>query len=77
MATSLGTHDWNKFVTPEELQVMIESPIPGVTASAKLVLHRGLVLDPSSQGGRLSDCIRWKLSDTDLDVNYISHAVVL
>lgn len=72
----VGTHDWNKFITPEELQVMIEKTDQHAGFRTKVVLHRGLVLSPSlSRGLSPSSSDSWVLSETDTDVNYISHAI--
>lgn len=65
----IGTHDWSKFLTPDELKIMIESGGNG----AKVVLNKGLVLQPSI--GKGGACLTWQLSSSDLDVNYITHAV--
>lgn len=56
-----GTHDWQRFVTPDELYGLVERS--GLTAVDK----KGMVLDP----------VRWtfRLSDRDLSVNYIATAI--
>jgi 2-polyprenyl-6-hydroxyphenyl methylase/3-demethylubiquinone-9 3-methyltransferase len=52
-----GTHDWNKFIRPSE---MVESTrINGMD----LVELRGMVINPLRW--------QWRLSETDLDVNYL------
>jgi 2-polyprenyl-6-hydroxyphenyl methylase/3-demethylubiquinone-9 3-methyltransferase len=51
-----GTHDWNKFVRPEELHAGLEH------AGLKLIETRGMVPDPLRGGWRLS---------RDTGVNYI------
>jgi 2-polyprenyl-6-hydroxyphenyl methylase/3-demethylubiquinone-9 3-methyltransferase len=51
-----GTHQWNKFVTPEELESAIED------AGLDVVGERGVIYNP------LAD--RWQLS-SDMDVNYM------
>jgi 2-polyprenyl-6-hydroxyphenyl methylase/3-demethylubiquinone-9 3-methyltransferase len=71
-----GTHDWNKFITPEELQVMIEKVEDSSNIKGRLVLHRGIVMSPSLRISSIN-CLPWSISDTDLDVNYISHAIRL
>lgn len=53
----VGTHDWNKFLTPEELEAAI------VAAGLEVVDAKGMVLNPISGD--------WSLSDTDLSMNYI------
>ncbi|WP_299906130.1 bifunctional 2-polyprenyl-6-hydroxyphenol methylase/3-demethylubiquinol 3-O-methyltransferase UbiG [uncultured Paracoccus sp.] len=52
-----GTHEWHRFITPEELAGMM------VAAGMPAVDRRGMVFNP----------IRWdwSLSDRDLSVNYI------
>jgi 2-polyprenyl-6-hydroxyphenyl methylase/3-demethylubiquinone-9 3-methyltransferase len=51
-----GTHDWNKFVTPDELEIAIEK------AGLRVTDERGVIYN------LLAD--RWQLS-TDTDVNYM------
>jgi 2-polyprenyl-6-hydroxyphenyl methylase/3-demethylubiquinone-9 3-methyltransferase len=65
---SLGTHDWNKFITPNELKSMLK------TSSVKMSIENvnGLVFESDLLNGRI---MNWKLSTTDFDVNYILHAV--
>lgn len=53
----VGTHDWNKFLTPEQLEAAITG------AGLEVVDSKGMVLDPISGD--------WTLSDTDLSMNYI------
>ena len=53
----VGTHDWNKFLTPEELETAINA------AGLEVVDSKGMVLKPISGD--------WSLSDTDLSMNYI------
>ncbi|RJE85017.1 bifunctional 2-polyprenyl-6-hydroxyphenol methylase/3-demethylubiquinol 3-O-methyltransferase UbiG [Paracoccus onubensis] len=51
-----GTHDWNRFITPEELSGMMgDSKLQPVDA-------RGMVFNPLTWG--------WSLSGRDLSVNY-------
>ncbi|MEM6421983.1 MAG: bifunctional 2-polyprenyl-6-hydroxyphenol methylase/3-demethylubiquinol 3-O-methyltransferase UbiG [Pseudomonadota bacterium] len=57
-----GTHDWNRFVTPEELSGMLAA------AGMESVDTRGMVFSPLEG--------RWRLSDTDTAVNYITAARV-
>jgi len=56
-----GTHDWAKFITPDELYAMIEK------AGLRPVDRKGMVFNP----------IRWdwSLSDRDLSVNYVTASV--
>ena len=53
----VGTHDWNKFLTPEELETAISA------TGLEVVDSKGMVLNPISGD--------WSLSDTDLSMNYI------
>jgi 2-polyprenyl-6-hydroxyphenyl methylase/3-demethylubiquinone-9 3-methyltransferase len=52
-----GTHQWNKFVTPDELRSAFR--VGG--------------LDPGRASGMVFNALRgeWRLSDTDLGVNYL------
>lgn len=52
-----GTHDWSKFVTPEELDTALTGA--GLRVGAK----SGVVFNPLSG--------RWSLSSSDTDVNYM------
>ncbi len=56
-----GTHDWQKFVMPDELFAMLSDA--GLTP----VDRKGFVFDPLGW--------TWRLSDRDLDVNYVTAAV--
>lgn len=56
-----GTHDWSKFVTPDELYDLIGKA--GLTP----VDRKGFQYNPLSG--------QWRLSDRDLSVNYITAAV--
>ena len=56
----VGTHDWRKFITPEELQ----SGLSG--AGLTLAAIEGIVYDPLSGSWRRS---------ADTDVNYMAVAV--
>ncbi|MDO5648739.1 bifunctional 2-polyprenyl-6-hydroxyphenol methylase/3-demethylubiquinol 3-O-methyltransferase UbiG [Paracoccus sp. (in: a-proteobacteria)] len=53
----VGTHDWSRFITPDELAGMAQSA--GLTVADR----RGMVFNPLTFG--------WSLSDRDLSVNYI------
>ncbi len=53
----VGTHDWNKFLTPDELEAEI------VAAGLEVVDAKGMVMNPISGD--------WSLSNTDLAMNYI------
>lgn len=56
-----GTHDWAKFITPEELAGMI------ARAGLEGVDKKGFVFNPVSW--------RWSISDRDLSVNYVTAAI--
>ena len=56
-----GTHDWRKFITPDELTDLIRR------AGLDPVDRTGLVFNPVSW--------RWSLSDRDLSVNYVTASV--
>ena len=53
-----GTHDWNKFITPEELYGLLRD------AGLDPVDRKGFVFNPISW--------TWSLSDRDLAVNYVT-----
>jgi len=56
-----GTHDWAKFITPDELYALL----------------RGAGLDPVDRKGMVFNPVlwRWSLSDRDLSVNYVTASV--
>lgn len=54
----IGTHDWNKFITPVELEELIRNA--GLTPTDR----KGFVFNPLSWS--------WSLSDRDLSVNYVT-----
>lgn len=56
-----GTHDWAKFITPDELYALIRQ------AGLDPVDRKGMVFNPVSW--------RWSLSDRDLSVNYVTASV--
>lgn len=56
-----GTHDWSKFITPDELFTMIRS------AGLDPADRKGMVFNPISQ--------HWSLSDRDLSVNYVTASI--
>jgi 2-polyprenyl-6-hydroxyphenyl methylase/3-demethylubiquinone-9 3-methyltransferase len=56
-----GTHDWSKFVTPDELYALIR------TAGLDPVDRKGMVFNPVAW--------RWSLSERDLSVNYVTASV--
>jgi len=55
-----GTHEWSKFVTPDELFSLLE------TAGMAPVDRKGFVFNPAS--------FTWAISDSDLAVNYVTAA---
>lgn len=56
-----GTHEWSKFITPDELFAMLSR------AGLQPVDRRGMVFNPLGWS--------WHLSDRDLSVNYVTAAV--
>ena len=56
-----GTHDWAKFITPDELTDLIRQ------SGLDPVDKKGMVFNPISW--------RWSLSDRDLSVNYVTASV--
>jgi 2-polyprenyl-6-hydroxyphenyl methylase / 3-demethylubiquinone-9 3-methyltransferase len=56
-----GTHDWQKFITPDELYALIGK------AGLRPVDRKGMVFNPVTW--------RWSLSDRDLSVNYVTASV--
>lgn len=56
-----GTHDWRKFITPDELYMML----------------RAAGLDPVDRKGMVFNPVRWSwgLSDRDLSCNYVTASV--
>lgn len=56
-----GTHEWHKFITPDELVSLIQ------TAGLEAVDRKGFVFNPVSW--------QWKISDRDLSVNYVTASV--
>ncbi|RJE80482.1 bifunctional 2-polyprenyl-6-hydroxyphenol methylase/3-demethylubiquinol 3-O-methyltransferase UbiG [Paracoccus sp. JM45] len=52
-----GTHDWSRFITPDELTEKAGA------ANLDTVDRRGMVFNPVTHG--------WRLSDRDMSVNYI------
>ena len=56
-----GTHDWNKFITPDELAALIAG------AGLEQVDRKGFVFNPLAWS--------WAISDRDLSVNYVTASV--
>jgi 2-polyprenyl-6-hydroxyphenyl methylase/3-demethylubiquinone-9 3-methyltransferase len=56
-----GTHEWGKFITPDELYTLI------ARSDLEAVDRKGMVFNPISW--------RWSLSDRDLSVNYVTASV--
>lgn len=57
----VGTHDWAKFITPDELYGLIRK------AGLDPADRRGMVFNPVTWG--------WRLSERDLSVNYVTASV--
>jgi len=53
-----GTHEWSKFITPDELVTLLE------TAGLRPVDKKGFVFNPILWS--------WSISDRDLSVNYVT-----
>ena len=56
-----GTHDWQRFITPDELYSLIQK------AGLEPVDRKGMVFNPVAWG--------WSLSARDLSVNYVTTSV--
>ncbi|WP_040650388.1 bifunctional 2-polyprenyl-6-hydroxyphenol methylase/3-demethylubiquinol 3-O-methyltransferase UbiG [Roseovarius sp. 217] len=56
-----GTHDWTKFITPDELFDLLRN------AGFEPVDRKGFVFNPITWG--------WRLSDRDMSVNYVTASV--
>jgi len=56
-----GTHDWAKFITPDELKAMLSR------AGLEPVDAKGFVFNPLAW--------EWHISERDLSVNYVTTAV--
>ena len=56
-----GTHDWSKFITPDELWAMLGE------AGLEPVDRKGFVFNPVQW--------RWRISERDLSVNYVTVSV--
>ena len=56
-----GTHDWAKFITPDELYALIQK------AGLRPVDRKGMVFNPVTW--------RWNLSERDLSCNYVTASV--
>ncbi|MCE5973230.1 bifunctional 2-polyprenyl-6-hydroxyphenol methylase/3-demethylubiquinol 3-O-methyltransferase UbiG [Sinirhodobacter sp. WL0062] len=56
-----GTHEWSKFITPDELYALIRA------SGLDPVDRKGMVFNPLSW--------RWSISDRDLSVNYVTASV--
>jgi len=71
-----GTHDWRKFIKPDDIKMMIEQTQIGKTNQMKVMDMSGLVMNPSIKCSHATiGAMSWSLSSTDLDVNYILHAI--
>jgi 2-polyprenyl-6-hydroxyphenyl methylase/3-demethylubiquinone-9 3-methyltransferase len=56
-----GTHEWSKFITPDELYALLRD------ANLDPVDRKGFVFNPVTWS--------WRLSDRDLSVNYVTASV--
>jgi 2-polyprenyl-6-hydroxyphenyl methylase/3-demethylubiquinone-9 3-methyltransferase len=56
-----GTHEWHKFITPDELYDLIRQ------AGLEPVDRKGYVFNPVSW--------KWRITDRDLSVNYVTAAI--
>ena len=56
-----GTHEWNKFITPDELFSLLEN------AGLEPVDRKGFVFNPVRW--------EWSISDRDLSVNYVTTSI--
>jgi 2-polyprenyl-6-hydroxyphenyl methylase/3-demethylubiquinone-9 3-methyltransferase len=56
-----GTHDWSKFITPDELYELIRN------GDLDPVDRKGFVFNPVTWS--------WRISDRDLSVNYVTASV--
>lgn len=56
-----GTHDWKKFITPDELYQLLKD------AGVDPVDRKGMVFNPLAWS--------WRISDEDLSVNYITTSI--
>lgn len=59
-----GTHDWGKFVTPEELVAAMEGATGGPGAPVRVEQIAGMLFDPLAG--------KWRLG-RDTGINYIAH----
>lgn len=57
-----GTHDWRKFITPDELYTLLQQ------AGLMPVDKKGFVFNPITWA--------WSLSDRDLSVNYVTASLI-
>ncbi len=86
-ACHTGTHDWNKYITPDEMRSMIEQRGADENAGCEVRKICGLVVRPPSPSSLIASLMSgrrtassalfksWVVSETDTDVNYIVHAV--
>lgn len=63
----LGTHDWHKFITPDELCMIVEKSSNALKVKEK----QGLIMSINP----LTQTFTWRLDEKDLDINYIIHIV--
>ena len=67
----IGTHEWNKFITLEEMTLMLEASYTGQLHVKK---KQGMIPSVDINPWAVNN-FRWKMSDTDFDVHYILQAV--
>lgn len=62
-----GTHDWKKYIKPNEMKLMLESTV--VNMQVDKIVGLQLSLNPVTRS------MDWRLSKNDVNVNYILHAI--
>lgn len=75
----VGTHHWKKYIKPEEIKLMLESPAVGMKvdsiAGLKLTINSHNNCNPSLNPLSRIASMDWKLSKNATKVNYILHAI--
>ena len=61
-----GTHEWNKYIKPEEMRLMIESSAVNMNVDSLVGMKLSFDI--------VSKSMKWRLSKYDTDINYILHA---
>ena len=62
-----GTHDWKKYIKPNEMKLMLEATAVNMQVEKIVGLRLSLNL--------LTRSMEWRLSRYDTNVNYILHAI--